>query len=152
MYLLDTDIVSELRKRRCDASVTTWIEPISPTDLYLSTMTVVEITRGIERRIHDDPAFARDLAIWLDTTLRVFGDRVLPLTVNIARRWGRLSAHVGHKNLDLGIAATALEHGLTVATRNVAHYTPTGVPIVNPFETHARRRLAPSVRSKTAER
>jgi len=134
MYLLDTDVVSELRKRRCDANVAAWIEPISPADLYLSTMTVVEIARGIERRTEDDPAFARDLAVWLDTTLRVYGDRVLPLTVNIARRWGRLSAHVGHKNLDLGIAATALEHGLTVATRNVAHYAPTGVPIVNPFE------------------
>jgi len=71
MYLLDTDVVSELRKRKCDANVAAWIEPISPTDLYLSTMTVVEITRGIERRIRDDPAFARDLAIWLDTTLRV---------------------------------------------------------------------------------
>lgn len=140
MYLLDTDVVSELRKRKCDANVAAWIEPISPTDLYLSTMTVVEITRGIERRTRDDPAFARDLAIWLDTMLRVYGDRVLPLTVNIARRWGRLSAHVGHKNLDLGIAATALEHGLTVATRNVAHYAPTGVPILNPFETHAGRR------------
>jgi len=140
MYLLDTDVVSELRKRKCDANVAAWIEPISPTDLYLSTMTVVEITRGIERRTRDDPAFARDLAIWLDTTLRVYGDRVLPLTVNIARRWGRLSAHVGNKNLDLGIAATALEHGLTVATRNVAHYAPTGVPILNPFETKPRRR------------
>ena len=134
MFLLDTDVVSELRKRKCDANVAAWIGPISPADLYLSTMTVVEIARGIERRTHDDPAFARDLAIWLDTTLRVYGDRVLPLTVNIARRWGRISAHVGNKNLDLGIAATALEHGLTVATRNVAHYKPTGVAVVNPFE------------------
>lgn len=140
MYLLDTDVVSELRKRKCDANVAAWIEPISPTDLYLSTMTVVEIARGIERRTHDDPAFARDLAIWLDTTLRVYGDRVLPLTVNIARRWGRISAHVGNKNLDLGIAATALEHGLTVATRNVAHFAPTGAAVVNPFEAKAGRR------------
>lgn len=140
MYLLDTDVVSELRKRKCDANVAAWIEPISPTDLYLSTMTIVEIARGIERRTLDDPPFARDLEIWLDTTLRVYGDRVLPLTVNIARRWGRISAQVGNKNLDLGIAATALEHGLTIATRNVAHYAPTGAPIVNPFETRARRR------------
>lgn len=140
MYLLDTDVVSELRKRRCDANVAAWIEPISPTDLYLSTMTVVEITRGIEQRIRDDPAFARDLAIWLDTTLRVYGDRVLPLTVNVARRWGRLSAQIGNKNLDLAIAATALEHGLTVVTRNVAHYERTGAAVVNPFEAKARRR------------
>jgi toxin FitB len=140
MYLLDTDVVSELRKRRCDANVAAWIDPIPSSDLYLSTITVVEIARGIERRMHDDPAFARDLATWLDTTLRLYGDRVLPLTVNIARRWGRISAHVGNKNLDLGIAATALEHGLTVATRNVAHYEPTGVSVVNPFEARPRKR------------
>jgi toxin FitB len=140
MYLLDTDVVSELRRRKRDANVAAWIGPISSTDLYLSTMTIVEIARGIERRTSDDPAFARDLAIWLDTTLRVYGDRVLPLTVNIARRWGRISAQAGNKNLDLGIAATALEHGLTVATRNVGHYAPTGVAVVNPFEARARKR------------
>ncbi len=72
--------------------------------------------------------------------LRLYGERVLPLTTNIARRWGRLSAHIGNKNLDLALAATALEHGLTMVTRNVAHYERTGVAIVNPFETRPRKR------------
>jgi predicted nucleic acid-binding protein len=64
----------------------------------------------------------------------------LPLTINIARRWGKLSAEIGNTNLDLGIAATAFEHGLMVVTRNVAHYERTGVAIVNPFEARSRKR------------
>jgi predicted nucleic acid-binding protein len=140
MYLLDTDVLSELRKRKRDVNVTSWIEPVASADLFLSTVAVFEIERGIEQRRRDDPAFARDLADWLGTTLRLYGDRVLPLTVNIARRWGRLSVQIGNKNLDLAIAATALEHGLTVVTRNITHYSPTGVGVVNPFEAQARRR------------
>jgi predicted nucleic acid-binding protein len=140
MYLLDTDVLSELRKRKCDANVMAWIEPVAPADLFLSTIAVFEIERDIEQRRRDDPAFAQDLASWLDTTLRLYGDRVLPLTVNIARRWGRLSVQIGNKNLDLAIAATALEHGLSVVTRNVTHYSPTGVGVVNPFEGKVRKR------------
>ena len=140
MYLLDTDIVSELRKPRRNENVAAWIVPIAPSDLYFSLITVVEIERGVEQQRRDDPAFARDLADWLDATLRLYGERVLPLTINIAMRWGRLAAQIGNTNLDLGIAATALEHGLTIVTRNVAHYERTGVPIVNPFEPRPRRR------------
>jgi predicted nucleic acid-binding protein len=139
VYLLDTDVLSELRRRKRDANVTAWIGAVAPADLFLSTVTIAEIECGIEQRRRDDPAFAQDLANWLDTTLRLYGERVLPLTVNIARRWGRLAAQVGNKNLDLAIAATALEHGLTVVTRNVAHHAPTGVGVVNPFEAKARR-------------
>ena len=140
MYLLDTDVLSELRKRRRDANVVTWIELIRPSDLFISTVTIFEIEFGIELRRHDEPAFAEDLAVWLDDTLRLYGERVLPLTTNIARRWGRLSVKMGHKNLDLALAATALEHGLTMVTRNVAHYERTGVAIVNPFEKRPRKR------------
>jgi predicted nucleic acid-binding protein len=140
MYLLDTDVLSELRKRKRDSHVTSWIESVAPSDLFLSTVTVFEIELGIEQRRRDDRAFAKDLAVWLDGTLRLYGERVLPLTVNIARRWGRLSVQIGHKNLDLAIAATALEHGLTVVSRNIAHYEPTSVATVNPFEAKARRR------------
>jgi predicted nucleic acid-binding protein len=140
MYLLDTDVLSELRKRKRDANVVAWIGAVAPADLYLSTVTIAEIEQGIERRRRDDPTFAGDLAHWLDTTLRLYGERVLPLTIGIARRWGRLAAQVGNRNLDLAIAATALEHGLTVVTRNVAHYAPTGVGVVNPFEGMRRTR------------
>ena len=140
MYLLDTDVVSELRRPRRDDNVVAWVESSTPTDLFICTVTVFEIEFGIERQRRDDPPFARDLEVWLDTTLRLYGDRILPLTVEVARRWGRLSVQIGNKNLDGAIAATALEHGLTVATRNVAHHGRTGVAVVNPFEAKARRR------------
>jgi toxin FitB len=140
MYLLDTDIVSELRRPRRDKNVVAWTESITPSDLFISTVTAFEIEFGIEQQRRDDPQFARDLEAWLDTTLRLYGDRILPLTVRIARRWGRLSVQIGNKNLDGAIAATALEHGLTVATRNIAHYQRTDVATVNPFEPRSRRR------------
>jgi toxin FitB len=140
MYLVDTDVLSELRKRRSDANVVTWFDPIASTDLFLSTVTVFEIELGIEQRQRDNPAFANGLTAWLAAVLQLYGERVLPLTTNIARRWGRISAQVGNKNLDLALAATALEHGLTVVTRNVAHYERTGVAIVNPFEARPRKR------------
>jgi predicted nucleic acid-binding protein len=140
MYIIDTDVLSELRKRKRDPNVIAWFEAIPPTDLFLSTVTVFEIELGIEQQRRDNPAFANDLVVWLEAVLRLYGERVLPLTTNIARRWGRLSAHVGNKNLDLAIAATAAEHGLTVVTRNIALHVPTGVAVVNPFEAKERRR------------
>jgi len=139
MYLLDTDVVSELRRPKRDGNVVACIEQITPTDLFISTISAFEIEFGIEQQRRDDPAFARDLEAWLDTTLRLYGDRILPLTVHIARRWGRLAVQIGNKNLDGAIAAPALEHGLTVVTRNVAHYQRTGVAILNPFKPRARR-------------
>jgi predicted nucleic acid-binding protein len=103
----------------------------------VSAATIVEIEFGIERQRKLDPAFAGALAAWLDTMLRIYGDRVLPITVPIARRWGKLIAEVGNRDLDLAIAATALEEGLTVVTRNVAHFAPRGVGTLNPFEPKA---------------
>jgi predicted nucleic acid-binding protein len=139
MYLLDTDVLSELRKRKRNPHVAKWIGTAADSDLFLSTITIAEIERGIEQQRKPDPAFANDLSIWLEFTLRAFGDRILPLTVNIARRWGRLSAQIGNKELDLAIAATALEHGLTVVTGNTKHFQRTGVKLLNPFHTSARK-------------
>ncbi len=140
MYLLDTVVLSELRKRRCDGNLVAWIGSVAASDLHISVVTVVEIELGIERQRKLNPVFAEDLARWLDMTLRVYGERILPLTVAGARRWGRLAAQIGNRELDLAIAATALEHGLTVVTRDVSDFTRTGVATLNPFELHSRRR------------
>jgi len=140
MYLVDTDVLSELRKRKRNPNVVAWFGAVISTDLFVCMITIGEIELGIERQRTINPRFARALADWLDLTLRVYGERVLPLTVGIARRWGRLAAQLGNKQLDLAIAATALEHGLIVVTRNVSDFQPTGVPILNPFNPQPHRK------------
>ncbi len=101
-------------------------------DLFISVVTVGEIEQGVTQQQQQDVPFARDLGLWLDRVLGWYGDRILPVDVASARRWGQLSAALGHGGVDILIAATALEHGLTVVTRNVRHFEPTGVPVLNP--------------------
>ena len=133
MFLVDTDVLSALRRRERNPTTVRWVESQRTTDLYLSVVTVGEIERGIARRQRQDQSFARELATWLDRVLAWYNDRILPVDAATARRWGRLSATLGHDGADLLIAATALEHGLTVVTRNVRHFGPTGVPTLSPL-------------------
>lgn len=140
MYLLDTVVLSELRRRKRDSNVVAWIGSVAPADIFLSAVTIGEIELGIERQRAADAEFAKELADWLEVTLRAYGERILPLDVRVARRWGRLAARIGNKGLDLAIAATALEHGLTVVTRNVSDFAPTEAPVLNPFIPRPRRK------------
>ena len=133
MFLLDTVIISELRKRQADRGVLGWVSVQQESQLYLSVVTLGEIERGIEKRRKADPVFADELAAWLESLVHLYADRILPVTPSVARRWGRLSAQIGHESADLLIAATALSHGLTVVTRNTAYFAPTGVGLINPF-------------------
>ncbi len=132
MILLDTVVVSELRKARPNAHVIAWMRGLAEADVFLSVVTIGEIERGIRKLA--DAEFAQPLTRWLEDLLRFYGDRVLPITPDIARRWGRLSADLGHEGADLLIAATAASHRLTVATRNVRHFAPTGVNVFDPFK------------------
>lgn len=132
-FLLDTDILSALRRRERHLPVAEWLENQRTADLHLSVVTIGEVERGIARQRDRDSAFARELADWLDKVLTWYGDRLLPVDVGTARRWGQLTDALGHAGADLLIAATALEHGLTVVTRNTRHFKPTGVPVINPF-------------------
>ena len=133
MFLIDTDVLSALRRRDRHPEMVRWLQAQRTADLYLSAVTVGEIERGIVRQQRRAPSFARELSLWLDRVLAWYGDRILDVDVPTARRWGRLSGDLGHDRADLIIAATALEHGLTVVTRNVKHFEPTGVPVFNPF-------------------
>jgi predicted nucleic acid-binding protein len=133
MFLLDTVIVSEIRKKQPDSGVIEWISRQPGSQLYLSVVTLGEIERGIERRRKTEPAFADTLAAWLESLTLIYADRILPITPAIARRWGRLSAQIGNDSADLLIAATGLTHHLAVVTRNVSHFEPTGITVVNPF-------------------
>ena len=134
MYLMDTDVLSALRRRERDPRVVQWLARQRTGDIYLSVVTVGEIERGMRREQRHNPPFARDLAAWLEQVLTLYEARILPVDLPVAKRWGRLSADLGHQNADLLIAATALERGLIVVTRNVRHFEPTGVPVLNPFE------------------
>jgi predicted nucleic acid-binding protein len=138
MYLLDTVVLSELRKSppRRNPHVVSWLASVSPDELFISAISIGEIERGIERQRSVDPAFAAALTEWLEVVLRNYDERILPLGVDIARRWGRLSAQIGNNGIDLAIAATALEHGLAIATRNVSDFAATGAALLDPFEPH----------------
>ena len=132
MFLIDTDVLSALRKKKRHPEIGQWVEEQRSADLYLSVVTVGEIERGIERQRRRDPVHAHALAVWLDSVLALYGERILAVDLSAARRWGRLSGFLGHEGADLLIAATALEHGLTVVTRNVRHFQPAGVPVLDP--------------------
>lgn len=132
-FLVDTDVLSLLRRRERHPALAEWLADVDDEGLFLSVVTVGEIERGVVLKRASDPSFASALADWLDVTLRVFGDRVLDVTPAVARAWGRLSAEVGHGGADLLIAATARVHDLTVVTRNVRHFAPTGVGCFDPI-------------------
>ena len=133
-YLLDTVLLSELRKPKPSRKVVRWIQAQKPETLFISVVSIGEIERGIEKVRKTDAAFAEDLALWLEALLRLYDAHVLPVSANAARLWGKLSARLGHDGVDLLIAATALVHGLTVVTPNARHFKPAGVAVINPFE------------------
>jgi toxin FitB len=133
MFLIDTVTLSELRKRERDPMVVKWFARQRTSDLFLSVISIGEIERGIARQRTIDPGFAATLAEWLDRILALYGGRIVPFDIQAARRWGALSATLGNDSVDLMIAATALENGLTVVTRNVSDFEPAGVAVLNPF-------------------
>ncbi len=133
MYLVDTDVLSVLRKRDRFPRVVEWLANQRTTDLYISVVTVGEIERGIARQRQSDPEFALRLGEWLDSLIEMYGDHILGVNLAVARRWGQLSARIGNQSADLLLAATALEHGLVVVTRNLRHFQSTGVELIDPF-------------------
>ncbi|MBF0143210.1 MAG: type II toxin-antitoxin system VapC family toxin [Magnetococcales bacterium] len=127
-------VLSELRRRDRKPHVVHWLREVRPSDLFLSVVTIGEVERGIRKQQRQDPDFAKRLTDWLETVLIHYRDRILPIDVQVVRRWGEMSDRLRHGGADLLIAATALEHGLSVVTRNVSHFDRTGVPLINPFE------------------
>ena len=137
MFLIDTDVLSALRRQERHPEVVRWMSGQRAADLYLSVVTIAEIERGISRQLRSDPEFARTLGLWLDQVIGLYGERILDVSLAVARRWGRLSAAIGIESADLVVAATAIEHGLSVVTRNVRHFEPTGVSLIDPFASAA---------------
>lgn len=127
-------VVSELRRSRRHPGLVAWLAQVRALDLHVSVVTIGEIEKGIAKQRRRDPGFSQRLAAWLDTVLVNYAARILPVDVETARRWGRLADACGHAGADLLIAATALQHGLTVVTRNVRHFDSTGAQLLNPSE------------------
>jgi predicted nucleic acid-binding protein len=133
MYILDTNVLSALRRPDRAPQVTRWLTSCPEDQLYLSVVTLGEIERGIAQQEARNPQFAEDLRVWIERTTTLFSDRLLPFGPAEARIWGRLSERLGHSGADLLIAATALAQGAVVVTGNVSDFEPTGVETLNPF-------------------
>lgn len=133
-YLIDTNVLSELRKRdRADSHVVGWFHKRRAAELFLSVLTVGELRHGVERVRRRDAESAAVLETWLDRTVREFRDRIIGVDREIAQRWGRLGVPDPIPGIDGLIAATALERNLVVVTRNVKHVARTGARHINPF-------------------
>jgi len=132
LYLLDTNVVSELRKRKPHKGVVTWVQAAPETSLYVAAVTVGEIQAGIEITRRQDASKAKEIELWLDEVEQSYG--VLPADAATFRRWAKIMhRRPDHHIEDALIAATALVRGLTVVTRNVNDFEPFGAPLINPF-------------------
>lgn len=133
IYILDTNVISAARRPDRAPQVAAWLADKAEADLFISVITLGEIERGIRGQEVRNPAFAGDLRVWLERTLHLFSDRLLPFGAADAVIWGRLSQDLGHTGADLMIAAQGLARGATVVTGNAADFRPTGVLMENPF-------------------
>ena len=137
MFLLDTNVVSELRKIRlgkADPRVSEWADSVDAGSLHISSITVLELELGVLQLERRDPRQGALLRTWLDTlVLPEFNGRIFPIDTAVAQRCARLHVPDPRAERDALIAATALVHGLTVVTRNLADFEATGVPLLNPW-------------------
>jgi len=137
MYLVDTDVISEIRKgENANAGVRAFFESArrDDVDLYLSVVSIGELRQGVERIRHrGDSEQAALMDRWLRQVTRTYADGILSFDEETAHVWGRLRVPNPENPLDKQIAATALIHDLTVVTRNIEHFAPTGVRLKNPF-------------------
>lgn len=136
-YLLDTNVVSELRKgERAHPGVVAWFAQHRDDELWLSALVVGELRRGVELLRRRDPQAGELLSAWLHTVTDDFGDRILPVTTEVCERWALLNVPDPLPVIDGLLAVTALEHDLVLVTRNVPDVERTGAHVQNPFSTN----------------
>ena len=137
MYLLDTNVVSELRKASkgtANPGVVAWAQAVPTSSLFISAITLMELELGVLLKERQDPAQGAVFRAWLDThVVPAFAGRVLPIDDRVAVKCAALHAANPKPARDSLIAATALVHGMTVVTRNIADFEPMGVPLLNPW-------------------
>ena len=136
MYVLDTNVLSEMRRSSPDPRVLAWLEAVPERRLHTSVIVVGELRRGVQKRARVNLAAAQRLDLWLDELVDSysFGDRLLPVNLEDAFTWGRITADTKLPHADALIAAQALSRDWTVVTRNVKDFERTGVRLLNPFE------------------
>lgn len=138
MYILDTNVISELRKaksKNVNKNVIKWAKGVSPASFFLSIITILELETGIHSVAQRDSSQGALLRTWMDThVLPTFSDRILLLDIAVAQRCAKLHVPNKKSERDAIIAATALVHGMTVVTRNVHDFKQTGVELFNPWE------------------
>ena len=137
MFVLDTNVISELRKAgdgKADVNVTAWMSQVDAARFYLSSVTLMELELGVLLVTRRDPLQGARLRAWMDShVVPEFADRTLPVDGAVALRCARLHVPDPRPERDAFIAATALVHGMTVVTRNVADFEPMGVGVLNPW-------------------
>jgi predicted nucleic acid-binding protein len=132
MYLLDTNVVSELRRPRPHGAVVAWLEGVADADLYLSAVTIGEIQAGIETTREQNAAKAAEIEAWLEQVAQTYN--ILDMNADVFRAWAKLMHRKSGEIIeDAMIAATAAVHGLTVVTRNIRDFEGLNVPLLNPF-------------------
>ena len=132
MYLLDTNVVSELRRPKPNKAVLNWVEGVAADQLFVSAVTIGEIQVGIEITRDQDPAKAEEIEVWLDQVVAGYG--VLAMDASAFREWARLKHRKSDTLIeDAMIAATASLHRLTVVTRNTRDFESLGMSVINPF-------------------
>lgn len=133
-YLVDTNVISELRKGpRCDASVAAWWSSVAAEDIYLSVLTIGEIRKGIENIRRRDGRSAESLERWLRSIIVDHAERILPIELDTVEEWGRMNAPDPLPVIDSLMAATAKVQSLTLVTRNLPDIARTGVAALNPW-------------------
>lgn len=134
LFLFDTNLISELRKgKRCDSALLWWMKALSEEQAFLSVITLGEVRFGIELLRTRDARQSISLELWLENTILAYEGRILPVTEHIAEEWGKLRTIRNIPVADSLIAATAVCHSLTVATRNEKDFQNLGVKVYNPF-------------------
>jgi len=132
-YLLDTNVLSETRKRHADERVMAFVVDTDPSTLYLSVLTLGELRKGVALKQRSDPDAAASIAAWVDGLEFSFADRILGIDAATARLWGELSAQRPRPVIDTLLAATAVVHGLVLVTRNTSDVQDIDVKLLNPF-------------------
>jgi predicted nucleic acid-binding protein len=132
-FLLDTNVVSETRRKKPDANVVAWVKHADPSDLLISTLTLGEIAKGVAMRAKRSLVQAKALEQWLIATRVSYADRIIAVDADIAETWGRLDASRSLPIVDGLLAATALVRGMTLVTRNVRDIADVGIPVLDPW-------------------